>query len=83
MDGGPLLHEIEMPLPITPGQVMAAALQEEFAVLVKGNGRIGSVAFFLDYEMLSGDRLKRDLAQILVPRLEARTLDMWRAGVFI
>ena len=80
--GSPLLEQIVVLFPVTAGQVVAPALQEQRAVIIKGDGRVGAVDLFLDDDMLHGDPGKRHLGEILVPRLQTGSHKMGRPGIF-
>ncbi len=67
----PLLEQIKMLLAIAAVKIVAAALQEQIALVIEGNGRIGAVNLLFDDKMLAGNALKRNPGKIFVPRLQA------------
>ena len=54
MRGGPAFEQAKLALASTAGQVMAAALQQQFRAHAKAHARVGAIEFFLDHDETSG-----------------------------
>ena len=65
------------------GEVVSPALEQKRHVPVKGHRAVGPVNFLLHYNMPSVNIRKGNLAQILVSRLEARSLQVGARGYFL
>src|SRR5665213_2851938 len=78
----PRLEEGEVALTRAADQEVAAALQQQPAVRPKADRGIGLVHLLLNHQMLPGQMTQRYALQILVARLETRSLNVVGAGIF-
>ena len=83
MDAGPLLEQVEVLLAHSAGQEVATALQAEVTVRVERDRRVGPVKFLLDDQQTARQFAEGDAVEILVAGLQARALDVARAGVLV
>ena len=81
MNPGPLFQQIIVALPIAPCEVVAAALQQQSAVLSKGNPTVGAIHFFFHHKIFPPNVGKGDLGQIFISRLKPGPFQVRCPGV--
>ena len=80
--GGPLFEQVEVLFAHAAGQVMATALQPQFARRVEADSGIGPVELLFDDEKPPFQSAEGAAVHILVARLQARAFEVMRARIF-